>query len=128
MSLSSVFGVAASGMGVHSMMMDAVADNVANVNTVKRTSDAAHRPKTVLATEVPNGGVMGKVVDGATTEGQLSFEPDNPLADSSGLVRRPDIDLAQQFSSLMVAKGGFAANVAVMKRAEAMYRDVLDLV
>jgi flagellar basal-body rod protein FlgC len=42
-------------------------------------------------------------------------------------VRRPDIDLAQQMSALIMAQRGYQANLAVVQRATDAYNASLQL-
>ena len=54
-------------------------------------------------------------------------DPTNPLADQNGLVRRPDIDLNEQMTSLLVAQRGYQANLAVVERVRDAYQQALTL-
>ena len=42
-------GISGSGMRVHRTWMDAISDNIANVNTVKSTSEEPFRARYVVA-------------------------------------------------------------------------------
>ena len=97
MTIFDTFGIAGSGVTVYRKWMDAVSDNLANLNTVTRTSEDAFQAKYVVARSVDFGnGVGGAEVAGVAygdKEGLLVSEPNNPLADADGFVRYPDIDL-----------------------------------
>ena len=87
-------GIAGTGLTVHRKWLDAISDNIANVNTVKSMDDTAFQARYV---EVQEGdGTSGVYVKGAaygSAAGRVVYEPDNPLADAEGYVRMPDIDL-----------------------------------
>ena len=88
-------GIAGTGLTVHRKWLDAVADNMANVNTVTRTDGAAFQARYVIAQT--GEGTSGVYVAGAAqgdAEGRLVFQPDHPLADADGYVRYPEIDMA----------------------------------
>ena len=89
-------GIASTGMTVHRKWLDAVADNIANVNTATSTDGAAFQARYVIAQE--GQGTTGVFVAGIAAgdaEGRLTYQPDSPLADADGYVRLPDIDLAE---------------------------------
>ncbi|WP_028984518.1 flagellar basal body rod protein FlgC [Sporichthya polymorpha] len=125
MSLFSVFGIAGSGVTVHRKWLDAVADNLANVNTVRSTNEEAFRARYVLAQAVDYGNGTGGVAVAGTAlgnaEGRIVYDPQHPLADENGNVRLPDIDLAAQMTQLIVAQRGYQASLAVVDRARDAY-------
>jgi flagellar basal-body rod protein FlgC len=117
-SLFDALHTSGSGLFVYRKWLDAVSDNLANINTVRRTDQEAFRPRFVVAEAAtgPTGEGAGArvagVVEGAP-EGRVVHEPDNPLADAQGNVRYPDIDLGAQMTHLMLAQRGYQANPAV---------------
>jgi flagellar basal-body rod protein FlgC len=119
-------GISASGMQVHKTWMDAISDNVANVNTVRRTSEQAFRTRYVIAQAVENGETGGGVVVGGIAlsdgAGKLVYDPSHPLADSQGLVRLPDVDLAEQLTTAIMAQRGYQANISSLDRARQSYQ------
>jgi flagellar basal-body rod protein FlgC len=119
-------GIASTGLTVHRKWLDAVSDNLANINTVKATNDDAFQARYVVAQE--GEGNTGAYVQGAAfgdAEGRLVYEPDHPLADAEGYVRYPDIDLASQMGQLIMAQRGYQANAAVVDRAKESYQAAL---
>lgn len=121
-------GIAGTGLNVHRKWLDAVSDNLANLNTVRGTDDEAFRARYVIAQE--GRGTTGVYVAGAAFgdgDGRLIYEPDHPLADEAGYVRYPDIDLASQMSQLILAQRGYQANAAVVDRAKESYQAALQI-
>jgi flagellar basal-body rod protein FlgC len=121
-------GIAGTGLTLHRKWLDAVSDNLANVNTVKPTDGEAFRARYVVAQE--GEGTSGVYVAGAAygdAEGRLVYEPDHPLADPEGYVRYPDIDLASQMGQLIMAQRGYQANAAVVDRAKETYQAALQI-
>ena len=90
--------ISGSGLSVHRRWMDAVSDNIANINTVSSTDGEAFKERMVVAQAVDygsgEGGVRVARAEFGSGEGRLVYEPDHPLADSEGYVRYPDIDSA----------------------------------
>jgi len=121
-------GIAGTGLTLHRKWLDAVSDNLANINTAKPTDGAAFQARYVVAQE--GAGVSGAYVAGAaygSAEGRMVYEPDNPVADAEGYVRYPDIDLSEQMGSLIMAQRGYQANAAVVDRAKETYQAALQI-
>ncbi len=121
-------GIASTGLTVHRKWLDAVSDNLANINTVKPTDGSAFQARYVVAEE--GQGTTGVFVAAAaygSEEGRLVFEPAHPLADAEGYVRYPEIDLASQMGQLIMAQRGYQANAAVVDRAKDTYEAALQI-
>lgn len=128
MSLFDAIGIAGTGVTVHRKWLDAVSDNLANMNNVSSTADGAFRERFILAQPAEDG--KGAQVGGAafgSAEGRLVYEPDHVLADANGYVRYPDIDMAEQMGSMIMAQRGYQANLAVVDRARTAYEAALQL-
>lgn len=121
-------GIAGSALTVHRKWLDAVSDNLANMNNVTSTDGAAFQARYVTVTE--GRGTSGVYVTGAAfgnPEGRVVYQPDHPLADEAGYVRYPDIDLAAQMGQLILAQRGYQANAAVVDRAKETYQAALQI-
>jgi flagellar basal-body rod protein FlgC len=128
MSTFNAIGVAGSGVTVYRKWLDAVSDNIANIDNVSRTSEKAFQARYVVAQEAAdgNGAQVGGVAMG-NANGILTYDPDNPLADGKGYVRRPDIDLGGQMAQMMMAQRAYQANLAVVDRAKDSYTAAINL-
>ncbi len=128
----STLAVSQTGMGAYKLWIDAVADNVANIDNVSPTSEAAFQERFVLVAPEQDdaGNGAGVVVRGAAfgdPNGRLAYEPNHPLADENGMVRRPDIDLSDQMVFLQVAQRGYQANINAFERAREAYEAALSI-
>ncbi|MGY1672394.1 flagellar basal body rod protein FlgC [Geodermatophilus sp. SYSU D00710] len=123
--------ISGSGLSVHRRWMDAVSDNIANINTVSATDGEAFKERMVVAQAVDYGSGEGGVriarAEFGSGEGRLVHEPDHPLADAEGYVRYPDIDLGDQMTQLIMAQRGYQANLASLERATSAYQAALQL-
>jgi len=128
MSTFNAIGVAGTGVTVYRKWLDAVSDNIANMDNVSRTSEKAFQARYVLAQEAQdgNGAQVGGVAFGSA-QGVLAYDPDNPLADNEGYVRRPDIDLGSQMAQMMMAQRAYQANLSVVDRAKESYTAAINL-
>ncbi len=121
-------GIAGTALTVHRKWLDAISDNIANVNTARPTDEDAFQARYVVAQA--GEGTSGVYVAGAAygdKEGRLVYDPQNPLADADGMVRMPDIDLSSQMSQLIMAQRGYEANAAVVDRAKSSYEAALQI-
>ena len=121
-------GIAGTGLTLHRKWLDAIADNLANVNTAKPTSGAAFQARYIVAQE--GQGDSGVYVAGSalgSADGRMVYEPGNPIADAQGYVRYPDIDLSEQMGALIMAQRGYQANAGVVDRAKETYQAALQI-
>ena len=132
--LFGAINTAGNGLHVYRTWIDAVSDNISNINDISPTSQAAFQERFVMAQAV-NDGSNGGIGNGASVagvqfgsaEGRLVSDPTNPLADANGMVRYPDIDLGEQMTQLMMAQRAYQANIAVVERAKDAYQQALEL-
>ncbi|SFF69633.1 flagellar basal body rod protein FlgC [Blastococcus tunisiensis] len=131
MAIFDTLGISGSGLMTHRKWLDAVSDNIANINTVNPTGQDAFQERFVVAQAVDygtgNGGVRVARVEFGDAEGRMVYQPDHPLADDEGYVKYPDIDLGDQMTQLMMAQRGYQASLAVVERSTNMYQAALQL-
>ncbi|MFI5953590.1 flagellar basal body rod protein FlgC [Cryptosporangium sp. NPDC051539] len=131
MTLFPAIGIAGTGVTVHRKWLDAISDNLANINDVRPTSGEAYRAKSVIAQAVDygdgNSGVQVSGIVEGNPEGRLVYAPDDPQADAEGYVRMPDVDLADQMGQLLMAQRGYQSSLAVIDRARDSYQQAIQL-
>jgi flagellar basal-body rod protein FlgC len=133
MSIFSAISTSGTGLSTFRTWIDVIANNMANLNTVKPTSGPAFQAQYVQAQEVAGGsdgagaGVSISALPLSSAQGRLTYQPDNPLADAKGYVRLPDIDMAEQMGNLIMAQRAFQANAAVVDRARDTYLDAINI-
>ena len=132
MSTFNAIGVAGTGVTVYRKWLDAVSDNMANINTVNPYDEAPFRERLIVAEAMEYGTGQGGVRTaqaqfGGDPNGRVVYEPDHPLANEEGYVRYPDIDMGDQMVALMMAQRGYQANLAVVERATNAYQAALRL-
>jgi flagellar basal-body rod protein FlgC len=130
MGIFGAIGIAGTGMTVNRKWLDAISDNIANVSTVKSTSEAAYQAKSVIVSEIPTangGGVQVSGIALGDPAGRVVNDPTNPLADAQGNVRQPDVDLGSQMTQMIMAERAYQANAAVVDRAKAAYEAALQI-
>jgi flagellar basal-body rod protein FlgC len=136
----SIFNISSTGVNFYKNSLDAIAYNVANINTVRTMEESAVRRQSVVGTAdasptpsmVGTGGTVGngvsfQMVQSASGEGLVTYDPENVLANEDGYVRRPDIDLTTEMADMIIAQRGYQANLAVIQRATEAYQAALQL-
>ncbi|MGJ5175918.1 flagellar basal body rod protein FlgC [Bradyrhizobium oligotrophicum] len=134
--MSSIATIAVSGMKAASTRLEVSASNVANARSTGALPDAngnvptgapmAYVPLELVQSDVAGGGTQAtitKVSQGTSA----SYDPSAPFANEDGLVASPNIDLAQEMISQLLAKYSFAANAQVLKASDEMSRTVIDM-
>ena len=119
--------IAGSSLGMHQTWLDALANNIANVNTVKPTNQTAFQAQMVVAQARPDGGVEVAGIAEGDPVGRMEYAPDNPMADGQGYVRAPEVDLGSQMTQLVMAQRGYQASVQVTKDAQDTYSSALQI-
>jgi flagellar basal-body rod protein FlgC len=128
MSIFNAIGVAGTGVTVYRKWLDAVSDNIANMNNTSRTTESAFQARFVQARAAQDGnGAEVAGVQLGSAQGVLAYEPDNPLADAQGYVRRPDIDMGSQMAQMIMAQRSYQANLSVVDRARDAYAAAINL-
>ena len=132
--LFGAINTAGSGLTVFRTWLDAVSDNIANMNNVVSGDQQSFQERYVSAVAKPDASgegvgsgveIGGIVLD--NDEGRLTFQPDHPLRDANGYVKYPDIDLGDQMSQMLIAQRSYQANLATIDRAKDAYQAALEL-
>ena len=134
MSIFPVFDTASSALTTNRVWMDAISDNLANLNTVKPYDQPAFQARFVEAQELPTnpsdpigvgGGVEVAAIKYGDSTGIERYEPGDPLANAKGYVRSPDIDVAQNMTDLIIAQRAYQLNLSVVDRASQSYQQAI---
>lgn len=121
-------GIASTGLTVHRKWLDALSDNIANINTAVAPAATAFQERYVLVeNSADSPGVYVAGTELGSAEGRLVHQPDHPLADADGYVRYPDIDLGSQMSQLILAQRGYQASAGIVDRARNAYEAALQI-
>lgn len=118
---------AGTGLSVFRTWIDVIAHNVANANTAKPMDEDAFRAQYLqVQTNGPGADGIGRGVSAVNvpegdTVGRITYEPDSPLADEEGYVRRPDVNLSSQMGNLIIAQRAFQSNAQMVDRAKETY-------
>ncbi|TIC83519.1 flagellar basal-body rod protein FlgC [Nocardioides sp. GY 10113] len=127
MSAFDTLRIANTSLGAHQTWLDALANNIANANTISRTDEDAFQATYVVFDSRDDGGVAVTGFESSDAAGRMVNDPASPLADADGYVRAPDIDMSAQMSELIMAQRGFQASVQTTKHAQETYASALQI-
>ncbi|MEO8694895.1 MAG: flagellar basal body rod protein FlgC [Acidimicrobiales bacterium] len=130
MALFGALDAAVSGATVSRVWLDAISDNVANVNTIRSTSEEPFRARMLIVNEVGReqgqpGGVRTVRIAERGGEPELLYDPSHPLADENGNVRRPNVEMSVEMTNLLIANRTYQSNLRVIEIARSTYQSAL---
>jgi flagellar basal-body rod protein FlgC len=132
MGLFGAMDISQSALTTYRTWLDAISDNIANINTARPTSGAAFQARTVVQQAVQGPDEIGSGVKVSTVAlgdpaGIIKNDPSNPLADANGNVRMPNIDLGEQMTNMLIAQRAYQLNVTVISRAREIYQQAMGI-
>ena len=122
--------IAQTGADVSQLWLEAIAHNIANVNTIRSADEEPFRAKLVHAEEAINGVGVGegaRAIQILESQGDPMwvFDPEHPLASEDGYVVRPVVDLAKEMADMIAAQRSYQMNLQVIKTNEETYQAAL---
>lgn len=134
--MSSIATIATSGLQAASRRLEVSASNVANSRTTGAVPNAdgsvpsgapkAYDALELVQTDTAGGGTQTTIAT-ASPATTTSYDPSASFANDKGMVASPNVDLAKEMISQLVAKYSFAANARVLKAGDEMTRTVVDM-
>jgi flagellar basal-body rod protein FlgC len=138
MSFRDITQIAGSAMAAQTVRLNTISSNLANAHSASGTEEGAYRARkpvfaTLVGGEDVGGGpaVAGRVqvldVVESTEPLREVYEPDNPMADDSGMVFYSNVNSVAEMTDMMSASRAFETNVEVLGRVKSMQQALLKL-
>jgi flagellar basal-body rod protein FlgC len=133
MAIFGAMDISGTGIRLGQVWLDAVAHNVANVNTVTRTDEEPFRAQLVLAEEAsswpgtPGEGVRVRAIPRLEGTAPIAHDPLHPLADEDGNIQLAHVDLPGQMADLILASRHYQVNVSVLRQSQQAYESAMRL-
>ena len=131
----SAIQTALSGLLAATKKVDAGASNIANLQTAGSLTDPENAPYTPLTVHQEtlkgtDGQSYGVKAEFAPRNPAFvpGYAPSSPFADERGIIGLPNVDLAEEAVNLSIAKASYKANIAVIKTADEMEKDLLNAI
>ena len=122
------------GAGFAHHWLDAIAHNMANLET--RTTPGEEPFRAIQLVARPHaGGPFSESGSGVYVAAQVEREgdaalvhdPDSPLADEDGYVQLAHVDMGGQMTDLLIAQRSYQANLKTVESAREAYQSALRL-
>jgi flagellar basal-body rod protein FlgC len=113
MSLDALFAVTRFGLDYERMRMEAASQRIA-------TADMPLQQRAAAQAASFSRELQGAAPGDAGAEGQTVLDPAHPLAGPDGTVRYPDVDLAQEMTTLMSAQRAYQADIRAFNTLHSM--------
>ena len=121
-------GIAITGLDAAAKKISAGASNIANLQTtgsLSKDGKAPYTPLNTTQTASPTG--VSTNFTPKNNPFTPAYDPDSPYADENGYIGVPNVDLAEEAVNLSLAKLSYKANLEVIKTAESMSDELLDM-
>jgi flagellar basal-body rod protein FlgC len=135
--------VSSSGMSAQRERMNAIASNIANVNTTRTPEGGAYRRKEVVFGAMPQQRNFGEILAGKVDEDidrvqvvdirpdrkgpLMKYDPSHVDANEDGYVAYPDINVMQEMVDMLQASRSYEANVSAMNTTKNMALSALEI-
>ncbi len=131
-----IFDVAGSAMSAQSQRMNVTASNLANADSVSGPDGQPYRAKQVVFAvaagdqQDPSTAVGGVQVAGVIEDQsplKMVYDPKHPLANASGYVTMPNVNVVEEMVNMISASRSYQANVEVLNTAKTMMLKTLTI-
>ncbi|MBU4177140.1 MAG: flagellar basal body rod protein FlgC [Desulfurivibrionaceae bacterium] len=135
--------ISGSALKAERTRLNIAAMNLANANTTRTMEGGPYKAKSVVFAAKPVEGVSFQDALNSTTERlrkvevvQISedkapfkevYDPTHPDADANGVVRFPNVNVAEQMVDMMSAKRSYEANVTALDAVKSMALKALEI-
>jgi len=139
MSLFNIFNISGSAMTAQSQRLNAVASNLANVDSATGPDGKPYRAKQVVFQATPVGGAQGNtgaqaamgvkvaaVVEDASPL-KMQYDPKNPLANAQGYVAMPNVNPVDEMVNMISASRSYQNNVEVLNTSKTLLAKTLSI-
>ncbi len=153
MNLLTAIDISATGIAAQRTRINIASMNLANADVTKTIDGGPYRAKSVVFEAVPLSTVdpdvsesigsfqdqldeqtqrlsvvkVAKIVNDPGPPFKEVYDPDNPEADSRGMVKLPNVNVIEQMVDIMEAARAYEANITAMNTAKSMALKSLDI-
>lgn len=139
------FKISGSALKAHSIRLNTISSNLANIETTSTPEGGPYKKKSVYFESKPlsfkdqlnarmdanlkkaNQGVeVTRIIEDDTPPRQV-YDPSHPDADENGYVAMPNVNLVEEMVDMMSATRSYQANVTSIKMAKRMALKALEI-
>ncbi len=132
MSLFNIFNISGSAMTAQAQRLNAVASNLANVDSSTGPDGTPYRAKQVVFQATPVGTLGGTgvrvaaVVEDASPL-RMQYDPKHPMANEQGYVAMPNVNPVEEMVNMISASRSYQNNVEVMNTSKTLLAKTLGI-
>jgi flagellar basal-body rod protein FlgC len=125
--------ISSSGLLAQRVRLDAIANNIANVNTTRTDAGGPYKRQEVVfrahsgELSSDNGGVQVDGVIESSEAPKRVHDPSHPDAGPDGVVELPNINIVEEMVDMIAATRAYEANVQAISASRAMVNKALDI-
>lgn len=136
MGIFDAMDVSASALQAGRARLDAITENIANVETTRTGDGGPYRRQQVVLSTVSVGGeggassLVGVRVAGIQPDAsplRRVYNPSHPDADADGYVLMPNVDLPTEMADMVLAARAYEANAAAFRAGRDSVRQALSM-
>jgi flagellar basal-body rod protein FlgC len=136
MSVDSILAASRFGLTFERLRLEAASQNIAIANTPNAPGHPARLMRAVAPYEAGFDAAVGATGHSASSEPMLVamnaaprevHDPSDPMADKSGMVSYPGVDMVQEMSTLVEASRAYEANIRAFNTLRGMALHALDI-
>ncbi len=138
MAFEAIYQISSSAMTAQTVRLNTIASNLANAETPAAAEDSTYKARRPVFASVyhtaqnPHHSALQsarvQVLDVVETSGALQrYQPGHPLADNSGYVWYPEINVVEEMADMMSASRNFETHVEVLNNVKSMQQSLLRL-
>ncbi len=136
MSMMKIFDISGSAVSAQSQRLNAVASNLANVDSVAGPDGQAYKSRQVVFQTVlmgqprqPEGaaGVRVSTISEDNTPGRRVHDPKHPAADGEGYVTYSNVNAVEEMVNMISASRSYQNNIEVMNTARGLLLKTLQI-
>jgi flagellar basal-body rod protein FlgC len=132
MSMFPAINIAGTGLEVDQTWLDAIGGNVANAEDAVTPGQPVYRDEEIVAGAIPSSGSSGEGVEEkgvslGSSQGILTYDPTDPIANKQGYVTYPDVNIGHEMTSLVEAQVSYEVNSKVLQNCTDAYNAILQI-
>jgi len=138
MGMFTLFDIAGSAMGAQSQRLNAIASNLANVDSSTSVDGKPYRARQVVfqvqpmtsaapeQREAAAGVKVARVIESQAAMRHV-YKPGHPQADANGMVTYPNVDPVEEMTNMIAASRAYQFNVDVMNTSRILLQKTLEI-
>ncbi|NBV41150.1 hypothetical protein EBR96_00040 [bacterium] len=114
------------GLMVQKLRMSLIAQNIANISTLKVAETGLPYQKQFAIIESTADGVRVKSIEKSNEPFGRYFDPAVPQSDENGFFYYPNVNLPDEMTNMTYTEAMYEANITAFKTSKALYQAAID--